>query len=53
MRRDDERLIDMRDAAQAALRFAKGRSAKDVANDEPVRVPRVRDHPAPGNASTE
>ena len=34
MRRDDERLIDIRDAAQAALRFAKGRSAKDVANDE-------------------
>ena len=34
MRRDDERLIDIRDAAQAALRFAKGRSAKDVATDE-------------------
>ncbi len=34
MRRDDERLIDMRDAAQAALRFAEGRSAKDVVTDE-------------------
>lgn len=31
---DDERLIDIRDAAQAALRFVKGQSAEDVANDE-------------------
>jgi len=34
MRRDDERLIDIRDAAQAARRFAKGRKAEDVATDE-------------------
>lgn len=34
MRRDDERLIDIRDAALAALRFVKGRSAEDVAKDE-------------------
>jgi hypothetical protein len=29
MRRDDERLIDVRDAARAALRFIKGKTAKD------------------------
>jgi uncharacterized protein with HEPN domain len=34
MRRDDERLIDIRDAARAALRFVKGKTAKEVANDE-------------------
>jgi uncharacterized protein with HEPN domain len=34
MRRDDERLIDVRDAARAARRFIKGRTAEDVANDE-------------------
>lgn len=34
MRRDDERLIDVREAARAARRFVKGRSAEDVANDE-------------------
>ncbi len=34
MRRDDDRLIDIRDAARAAVRFAKGRSAEDVAKDE-------------------
>lgn len=34
MRRDDERLIDVRDAARAALRFVEGKSAEDVANDD-------------------
>ncbi len=34
MRRDDERLIDVRDAALAARRFVKGRTADDVATDE-------------------
>ncbi|MGH2488117.1 MAG: HepT-like ribonuclease domain-containing protein [Candidatus Limnocylindria bacterium] len=34
MRRDDERLIDIREAVQAALRFVEGRSAEDVATDE-------------------
>ena len=34
MRRDDERLIDVRDAALAARRFVKGRKAEDVVNDE-------------------
>jgi uncharacterized protein with HEPN domain len=34
MRRDDERLIDVREAARAARRFVKGRSAQDVATDE-------------------
>ena len=34
MRRDDERLIDVRDAARAARRFVKGKTAEDVANDE-------------------
>ena len=34
MRRDDERLIDVRDAARAARRFVKGRTAADVAGDE-------------------
>ncbi|MGH2489615.1 MAG: HepT-like ribonuclease domain-containing protein [Candidatus Limnocylindria bacterium] len=34
MRRDDERLIDIRDAVRAALRFVEGRSADDVASDE-------------------
>ncbi|MEO6059643.1 MAG: HepT-like ribonuclease domain-containing protein [Candidatus Limnocylindria bacterium] len=34
MRRDDERLVDVRDAAQAARRFIKGRKVEDVANDE-------------------
>jgi len=33
MRRDDERLIDVPDAAQAACRFIKGRKAEDVATD--------------------
>ncbi|MEX0629491.1 MAG: DUF86 domain-containing protein [Chloroflexota bacterium] len=34
MRRDDERLIDIRDAARATRRFVKGRTAEDVATDE-------------------
>jgi len=34
MRRDDERLIDVREAARAASRFVKGRKANDVATDE-------------------
>ena len=34
MRRDDERLIDIREAARATRRFVKGRTAEDVATDE-------------------
>jgi uncharacterized protein with HEPN domain len=34
MRRDDERLIDIRDAARAARRLVRGRKAEDVATDE-------------------
>jgi uncharacterized protein with HEPN domain len=34
MRRDDDRLIDVRDAARAARRFIKNRTADDVATDE-------------------
>ena len=34
MRRDNERLIDIRDAARAARRFVKGKKAADVVTDE-------------------
>jgi hypothetical protein len=34
MRRDDERLIDVRDAARAARRFVRGRKGEDVATEE-------------------
>lgn len=34
MRRDNERLTDIRDAARAALRFVDGRSQADLSSDE-------------------
>lgn len=34
MRRDDERLTDIRDAARAAVRFVDGRSQADLSSDD-------------------